>query len=137
MTTEWVLGPSSAHHPSCPASVSNVLLAKCSRLCGRCWLPQPSLHVAWRCDFSGPIWTSSRECPMREGCQNDTSFGAPFPIARDQRGRPPGGVPRGSSGSLGHKHWLIYYLPGWRRPLWPAPSASLPGSGKSYFSIFK
>lgn len=98
MTTEWALGSSSAHYhyPSCPASLSNVLLAKCSTLCGRCRFPHPSLNVAWRRDFSGPIWTLNGECQLQEGCQNDTKpQWSPQP--GHQRGWP-------SSDSPGYKH---------------------------------
>lgn len=141
MITEWVLGPSSALYPSYPASVSNVLRAKCSTPCGRRRLPHPFLNVAWRRDFSGPIWTSNGECQLQEGCQNDTKPQcSPQPTFRSQGTKEDGfqGVVH-----VGHlTHWdtnteLIYYLPGWMRSLWPAPTPSLPGSGKNYFSIFK
>jgi hypothetical protein len=96
MTTEWALGPSSVHYPSCPAFLSNVLLSKCSTLCGRCWFSHPSLNVAWRRDFSGPIWTLNGECQLQEGCQNDTKpQWSPQP--GHQRGWP-------SSDSPGYKH---------------------------------
>lgn len=99
---------------------------------------RPTPKVAWRL-----LWAPSglqMEGASTTGLSRQHKASAslqPFQQTGNQRGEPPGAGSMGSFDSLGYKHGMIYYLPGWMWSLWPVPSPSPPGSGRNNFSIFK
>lgn len=120
---------------------ANCTLAQCSSVWDDNSASTAIPEGCWGRDFSGPICTSNGECQLQWDCQDDRkSLSSQQPVFNKQGLREDG---LQVVVLLDHlTHWdtntgMIYYLPGWMWSLWPAPTPSLPGSGRNDFSIFK